>query len=333
MEEKNYFAWLSIDDGKPVKFAELADMMAKALHPSDDEWMDYGVARVNLEQELPQAVQRGELVVRNPAGLGRHTFPVGQSLKSSVVLPQDLIPFLGARSIGLRIVKQQAEARSIDWEYWRAMRKAKEWQACALSLGLDPDSMKGHPQAWMAGPGSGQLFTSDSFPSTDAQVKFEKRLRLLRANRYDRAVFTPPLTQYSSLGPDEVLLSEFAAWGQSVGWPDMPPELVEMAKPVALPRSTKEAKPFAPKTRIEPQGGDSLTPTIWTICYDLRDAGKKVTAGPVMAELKRMATQKIHPLTCTTAGGVKYEYEKGDEQELTAPQLDKRVQEWRKVGG
>ncbi|HJV75184.1 MAG TPA: hypothetical protein VJ654_13245 [Noviherbaspirillum sp.] len=425
MEEKNYLFWLSIDDGKPVKFAELAHMMAKAMHPSDDELMRYAVARRNLEEELPQAVQRGELVVRNPSGLGQHSFPFGQALQDSVILPQDLSPFLGARSIGLRIVKKQPNARTPDWEYWRAMRKAKEWQACALSLDIDPGSMKDHPQAWMEGPDSGPLFTSDSFPSNDVQVKFEKRLEILRANRSNRTIFTQSTAKHSGLLWDEVSLSEFAAWGLSIHWNDMPPELVAIAKPVSLPSptrpqsaqpspaisaeewdtlieqeeearkdpaykakydhamslyderdrlleylrqdhpyvdieikkrlseirkqiaesesglgdvplsvaSTKENKSPTPRTRTEPQGGDSLTPTIWTICYNLQEAGKKVTARPVMGELKRMAAEKIHPLISTTAGGVKYEYEKGDEQELTSSQLDKRIQEWRKIGG
>lgn len=122
-----------------------------------------------------------------------------------------------------------------DWNFWGAMRKAQEWQACALSLNIDPDSMKPHPQAWMAGPDSGPLFTSDSFPSNDVQVKFEKRLRLLRANRYDRAIFTLPMSQHSGLRPNDVILSEFAAWGLAIGWNDMPPELVSIAKPVSLP--------------------------------------------------------------------------------------------------
>jgi hypothetical protein len=130
------------------------------------------------------------------------------------------------------------------------MRAVKEWQACALSLNIDPDSLKPHPQGWMAGPGAGLFFTSDSFPSNDVEEKFEKRRRILRSNRWDRTIFTVPMQSGSCLAPDEVLLSEFAAWGISIGWNDMPRELIAIATPVGLSPPVNQ-QPAQPSTAAE----------------------------------------------------------------------------------
>lgn len=88
--------------------------------------------------------------------------------------------------------------------------------------------------------------------------------------------------------------------------------------------------------RVWPNGGNALTPTIWEICYDLRDAGERVTAGSVMRELQIRAQStdpKIKgPLVSSTAGGVKWETSvKGIEKELFSGALDARIKEWRKA--
>lgn len=105
MTDNNKFLhWLTLEDGKTVKFSDLAHLMAKAMHPSDDELSSYGAARINLEEELKKAVTGGSLVVRNPGGLGHHTLPVGAALQSAVLIPNiDLPAFLEARGMGLRL--------------------------------------------------------------------------------------------------------------------------------------------------------------------------------------------------------------------------------------
>jgi len=86
-----------------------------------------------------------------------------------------------------------------------------------------------------------------------------------------------------------------------------------------------------PLNRPRPRGGDSLTPVIWDICYELDDQGIRVTAIPVMAALKRRAKEKIHPLVGDVNGGVAYEHESGSEKELDNKQLHGRIREWRKA--
>lgn len=102
MTDKKYKYWLAVVDGQLVQFSDLPHMMATAMHPEGG--MAYGAARINLEDELKLAVRDGLLRVRNPAGLGFHTFPHGDALQRAVLIPDtDLEPFLNARGIELRI--------------------------------------------------------------------------------------------------------------------------------------------------------------------------------------------------------------------------------------
>ncbi len=85
-----------------VQFGELAHLIAIALHPfgdnaTDREMMAYGGALANLDTELLQAVKVGTLPVKNPLGLGTHTFPVGDALRRSRVMVDDLRLFVAGR--------------------------------------------------------------------------------------------------------------------------------------------------------------------------------------------------------------------------------------------
>jgi len=96
--------WIAVEEGTPVRFSDLSHLIAHALHPSEEELMRYGAARVNLDAELREAVRNGELIVRNRAGFGRHKFPEGAALLDSVVFPRDLVVFLNDRGIDVRLV-------------------------------------------------------------------------------------------------------------------------------------------------------------------------------------------------------------------------------------
>lgn len=119
---KKYKYWLAVVDGQLVRFSDLPHMMASALNPEGG--MDYGVARINLTEELTQAVRDGKLTVRNPAGLGVHTFPHGNALQQAVLMPDiDLEPFLNARGIELRITPHGNGP-----EYWTIENAANAMQ-------------------------------------------------------------------------------------------------------------------------------------------------------------------------------------------------------------
>ena len=108
------------------------------------------------------------------------------------------------------------------------------WQACALALNIDPESMQRHAQSWMHP--EGDIFTAESFTSDEQADSFVKLSRRLRENLSNRQHFTPTSNR-------DVRLSEFAAWCVSIGM-DIPPEVAAMAKaapqaaPVATPAPT-----------------------------------------------------------------------------------------------
>ena len=138
MTEKKYVYWMAVSESEPVRFSELAHMIAKAMYPNDADINHYGSTRVNLDSELPRAVREGELVVRNPAGMGKHTFPYGAALQSAVILPDDLRPFLAERGIELRLTPHGSGP-----EYWTlenaavALQDQEGWHGGTRAAFLD----------------------------------------------------------------------------------------------------------------------------------------------------------------------------------------------------
>lgn len=140
--------------------------------------------------------------------------------------------------------------KDVDWDFWRNMPHAMAWQACALSLNIDPDSMKHSAHGWMAGPGRGPFFEPSSFPSRDVEDQFDKRLRLLSAR-----ITKFHLHSIIQGAPShcEIYLSEFAAWAVSeMKWDGLPPELVALtqkqdkqagAAPVTSPSDDEQTNP------------------------------------------------------------------------------------------
>lgn len=169
---------------------------------------------------------------------------------------------------------------SPDWNFWRAMRKVLYWQACALSVGADPDTMgrRQHDSYW-----NYDAYHADQLPATHAEI-MKKRLRLLKANCYDREVFT----QSSTLNTGEVLLSEFAAWGLSLGWDDMPQELAAMAQekaviaPVAGPRPQLATQERFASLRSRELWSEGELHSI--MCGD---AGRLFGSGPSASDIER----------------------------------------------
>lgn len=127
-----------------------------------------------------------------------------------------------------------------DWSYWPASRNVKQWQAVALSLNIDPDSLRHSPQGWMAGPGAGPVLLSESFPSAEVENEFQKRLDLL-------ANCLP--------GKPMMALCKFAEWADSVNLTPMPSELAALANqspPVALVKAQLPAAEQAKNKGCKP---------------------------------------------------------------------------------
>ncbi|MFZ6640314.1 hypothetical protein ACO0LL_11270 [Undibacterium sp. TC4M20W] len=94
--------FLTIEEGKFIRYSELAGLIAKALHPDDSQLMEYGAARINLKNELRQLVLARKLIVRNESGLQEQTLLVGDALNQSVLMEHDLFSLLKEKGIELR---------------------------------------------------------------------------------------------------------------------------------------------------------------------------------------------------------------------------------------
>lgn len=101
-----------------VRFDELAELLACALHPDagdDADNLDAALAQINYEGgALRRAVESGELVVKNPLTRLPLSFTLGHALNRGVVMIADLQAF--ASGLGLSVIvgapEQAAPAHS-----------------------------------------------------------------------------------------------------------------------------------------------------------------------------------------------------------------------------
>ena len=102
---------------------------------------------------------------------------------------------------------------SIDWDLWLNLPTVRIWQACALSLNIDPDKMKQNPDGYITP--SGFLFKDESFRTIKEKKEFEKRLRLLSSH----AIHTQHIriaVLYSKTAASEIYLKSFVNWALEI---------------------------------------------------------------------------------------------------------------------
>ena len=99
--EPTFHRWVSIPEAEPVRFGDLAGLIARALHT---DAFAIAAAERNIEDELRSLVDRGALKVRDSLSMGPHPFPIGDALRRAVLFPWELRPLLEARGIGLRLL-------------------------------------------------------------------------------------------------------------------------------------------------------------------------------------------------------------------------------------
>ena len=127
-----------------------------------------------------------------------------------------------------------------NWNEWKHTPSVTVWQACALSMDIDPHSMVPHRRLIGTNSGVGRPMEKDAvgpslepydFSSPDEKEEFERRQRALRMHLSNRTFFSPGVLNQIQEDNSLVRLSEFASWAVSVvGWEGLPAEIVEMAK-------------------------------------------------------------------------------------------------------
>jgi len=127
-----------------------------------------------------------------------------------------------------------------NWNEWKHTPSVTVWQACALSMDIDPHSMVPHRRLIGTSSGVGRPMEKDAvgpslepydFSSPDEKEEFERRQRALRMHLSNRKFFSPGVLNQIQQDNSLVRLSEFASWAVSVvEWKGLPAELVEMGK-------------------------------------------------------------------------------------------------------
>lgn len=82
----------------------------------------------------------------------------------------------------------------INWKYWGSLQDIKQWDACALSLNINPDCLKAKK---MAMPGKPE-FLDASFPSEAALLEFYERLTMLNRETQGRYLATVNPAQFAA---------------------------------------------------------------------------------------------------------------------------------------
>jgi len=136
--------------------------------------------------------------------------------------------------------------RKPNWSFWKNMREMEPWQAIALTLNIDPNSLgenphpiSNNPYNWHDSPSSSLLL------STEINQKFEKMVRLLESHRING-----PFSSNFNFR-NKLYLTEFATWCLEIDQ-DIPDELKAMAKPKEQPVEAVE-----PTTEQNKQNNDN----------------------------------------------------------------------------
>ena len=193
-----------------ANIAKAAELQVKQLPELEAE-----TAKQNaLDLRLAALSQSQRRQVLNEAGL-RHISAA----------PPPITPLKGS---SYRLPIKRPFEQPIDWRYWRHMPEVKQWEACALSLNIDPLNLKHSSNAWMSGVGGAPKFSLANFPSEAVQTEFDKRLRLLGTSLFKSGYFTT--VNKLVMGGRHlatISLDQFARWGLHVEL-EMPPELVTL---------------------------------------------------------------------------------------------------------
>ncbi len=162
-----------------------------------------------------------------------------------------------------------------NWREWKHTPDVTVWQACALSLDMNPYRLFPDKRQMDRYPGSGPHFVSENFASKEEEEEFKLRRRLLLANLPNYTFFP---TRFRDRwqgsrreGNSLVRLPEFASWAVSVVmWENMPPELVELAS--ALPRTE-----LSPPTIPPPPISDRQAMLRWRKSLTIAEAAERLT--------------------------------------------------------
>lgn len=119
-----------------------------------------------------------------------------------------------------------------NWRTWVPMTYVKVWEACVLSVGLEPSSMEFEDDRWGEHKaGTGPHIERESFPNPEIKKDYKDLIKILTANLLNLENFyVGDINNPQGKGYYTVKLDEFVRWATlNVKWLDLPPELAALA--------------------------------------------------------------------------------------------------------
>jgi hypothetical protein len=182
----------------------------------------------------------------------------------------------------------------IDWNYWINRAHVSLWDACALSLQIDPESFNWDHTRYGSGPG-GPMYRSGSQATEDQQetlAEHRKRLTLLSQNLRNQQFFSPPSADM--VYDNDVRLPEFSAWFQTLERsPPLPPELDQLTAPkVNQSEAANVAEAIIPTAQPEwvraaIASADRIAAERYG--HGMQEISARYIAAPVAAELSKVS--------------------------------------------
>ena len=120
------------------------------------------------------------------------------------------------------------QMEDIDWDYWLDLTSVHEWEACGLSLGINPKSIK---RDFVRNRNSyvPKFYYEIRGVSPEVVNQFVNRLDIIQNNKY---------SNHFVLADTKVYLEKFVRWAITKNsFKDMPPELLSLVKPKDDPKS------------------------------------------------------------------------------------------------
>ena len=136
----------------------------------------------------------------------------------------------------------------INWTHWFQMRGVKVWEACLLSLDVDPSTIvKEFESAFYVRNSMTPQIINSLVPGAPIQKEYYRRLGLISGYLDDTGTFKPIAKTDPNKHLWEIRLSEFCALAMRIKLQPLPTEMCSTVAPVT-PRASLTISPVANNT-------------------------------------------------------------------------------------
>jgi hypothetical protein len=153
----------------------------------------------------------------------------------------------------------------LAWRLWTSVPTVALWEAVALVLGINPQSLRHQRDRWQAGPGPWPSFERRSFPSQAKRDAFANALSFAERAVNDAGPIhlRAPLGWGRNRRTAQVSLAEVVAFFVSCEWPDIPAPLLALVS-AAGDTTTPPVVPVPAAVEPAPVSKETTPPLLTT---------------------------------------------------------------------